>query len=160
MVSKSSASNTPKGRESTWNFYLVLNNLILNESATWKLPDSLDDALKAVWTLYDASLYDGNEKARTGEMNKQMKNMDKKINRVYIRHTRGSSKGLLKPSENPLGRANYEQTTANNIITYPWKNALQSPENLNGTVMFNLMHRNRNRRIRATRLEVRVQSGA
>ena len=156
MVSKS-----PKGQPKARNFYLVLNDLPQNMSATWNLnANSLEDALNTVWMLYDASLGKGEgEKVRMGQMKKIEENLDK--NHTRVRLPSRKRPGTTMKQENPLFRAHYEKTRAEDMITYPWKNAPESPENGTTNVMFNLMHRGTaDRRIRATRLEVRVQSKA
>ena len=152
MVSKS-----PKGQPKARNFYLVLNDIIQSNSATWKLnADSLDDALNTVWMLYDASL-EVKELKRTEEMKKVEENLDKNHARVSLPSRKNPGKKNKK--EYILYREHYEKTGGGqDMITYPWKNA--TTENGTNVIMFNLMHRSRGGRIRATRLEVRVQSKA
>ena len=155
MVSKSSASNTPKGQpkalESTWNFYLVLNDYVEQKSTTWKLPGSLEDALNAVWTLYDASLRQVDFKARKTVLKTKRTEMPK-IEGVQ----------LVGQSESLMHRTLYGK--GKEVILYPWLNVdeLQSPKNLtlnaNGTIMLALMHDHQGTGLRGTRLEVRVRS--
>ena len=78
---------------------------------------------------------------------------DKKANMVKIEGVE-----RLYYLEPLLKRKKYGTTASHNRITYPWRNALQSPENLNGTVMFNLVHDKPNQKRRAARLGVRVRS--